>query len=69
VYSLNVSPGISYFLSDKWALKTSFGSLFYRRTNAKITEGSEGERYELKDSEFGFNFSMDSYSLGIAYYF
>ncbi|MBS2101025.1 hypothetical protein [Carboxylicivirga linearis] len=68
-YSINARPGISYFLSDKWALKTNFGSLFYQRTNKKITEGVEGKQPELKDSDFGFSFSMNSFSLGVGYYF
>jgi len=68
-YSLNTRPGLSYFLSDKWALKTNFGSLFYQRTNKKITEGVEDKQPKLKDTDFGFNFSMDSFSLGIGYYF
>ncbi|WP_439185911.1 hypothetical protein [Carboxylicivirga taeanensis] len=68
-YSLNARPGLTYFISDKWALKTNFGSLFYQRTNKKITEGVEDKQPKLKDTDFGFNFSMDSFSLGVGYYF
>nr|WP_319400697.1 outer membrane beta-barrel protein [uncultured Carboxylicivirga sp.] len=69
IYSINVRPGINYFLSEHWALKANFGSLFYQRTKEKITQGAEDHENETKSSEFGFNFNTDSFSMGVGYYF
>lgn len=67
--SIGAQPGLSYFLSDKWALKANFGRLYYSKTTREISEGFGDEKLELTDKNFGFNFSMDSFSLGIGYYF
>ncbi len=68
-YGFNVRPGLSYFLSDKWTLKANFGSLYYQETTRKITEGVDNMEPKLKDTDFGFNLNMESFSLGIGYYF
>ncbi len=67
--SLNARPGLSYYLSDNWALKASFGRLYYRNTSRKVTEGLEEQQPNLKETNFGINCSMDSFSLGLGYYF
>lgn len=71
IFALNLTarPGLSYFLSDKWALKTSFGSLYFHKTNKKVTEGIDEQEPKLKDTDLGISFNMDSFKLGIGYYF
>lgn len=68
-FSLVVAPGLNYFVSDKWAMKMNFGSLYYTKRNSKIIEGFGDEEPELENEDFGINFSMDSFSLGVGYYF
>lgn len=67
--SLTARPGLSYFLSNNWALKTNFGSLYYRKTNKKVIEGHDDQQPKLNDTSLGINISMESFSLGIGYYF
>ena len=56
--SLNVAPGISYFLSDHFAIESTFGNLGFssEKTNE---EGSEA----TKNIDFGFNLSTTSFAL------
>jgi hypothetical protein len=68
--SLFIQPGLSYFIAEKWALKANFGSIYYSNDRIKITEGlSPNEDSTLKDETAGISFNMDSFSLGLGYYF
>lgn len=57
--TINLVPGMMYFVSDKVALEMNLGELFYR--NANINGG-------LKSDNFGLNFNLSSILLGASIY-
>ncbi|WP_289056110.1 hypothetical protein [Carboxylicivirga marina] len=67
--ALTARPGLSYFLSDKWALTTHFGYITYKKTNKEVSKGMEDEHPKLNDTDFGISFNMNSFRLGVGYYF
>ncbi|MBS2101014.1 outer membrane beta-barrel protein [Carboxylicivirga linearis] len=60
-------PGISYFLNNHWALKTTFGKIYYSNTKTETYTG-ENKNKDSSD-DFGINLSMDSFSFGASYFF
>ncbi|MCU4176957.1 hypothetical protein [Carboxylicivirga sp. N1Y90] len=66
-YRLAVLPGISYFISEKFAIKTYFGALYYNYATVKVIE--QEEEFKSKSNDFRLDFSMDSFGLGASYYF
>jgi hypothetical protein len=68
-YRLNVSPGLTYFLNEKWALNANIGQLFYshqKETPDNYTGFSEQPKNIHKD--FGLSFKFNTFSIGIQYY-
>jgi len=59
---VGVSPGVSYFLSDSFALEASWGLLGYT-TNDNGGDGAD------KTNTFGLGLDMDDLSLGLVYKF
>lgn len=68
-FRVNISPGLTYFVSEKWAVSTTFGQIFYNRTREDVepASGNVGE-WEFINKEYGFDLSFNSFSLGIQYY-
>lgn len=54
-FSVNVTPGLAYFVSEKIALELNLGGLFY--TSQDINQNINTENY-------GFNFNLSSLTLG-----
>ena len=68
-YRLNVSPGLTYFLNDRWALNASIGQLFYSHTK-ETPDNYTGvsEKPKNIDKNFGLSFKFNTFSIGIQYY-
>lgn len=61
-FGIGVRPGISYFLSDSWAIEAMIGELGYS------TEKPDEDDAESTDT-FGLNLNMESISFGVIYKF
>ncbi|WP_299388231.1 outer membrane beta-barrel protein [uncultured Lacinutrix sp.] len=61
-FGIAVSPGISYFVSDSFSLRASFGALSY--DNAK----GDWDNAEAVDT-FGLNLDLSEIKFGVAYKF
>lgn len=61
---LSISPGISYFPSDKFGLGASFGSLGYTRRNYK----NERDAPDTKSDAISLNLNASSFALNFSYY-
>ena len=59
---IGVSPGMSYFVSDSFALRAAVGSLGYSSSKAD-TDGAEAT------NTFGFSLDLDSIEFGVTYKF
>ena len=59
---IGVSPGMSYFVSDSFALRAAVGSLGYSSSKAD-TDGAEAT------NAFGFSLDLDSIEFGVTYKF
>ncbi|MCT4586772.1 MAG: porin family protein [Carboxylicivirga sp.] len=66
--SISASPGLCYFLSDKWALKTEFGNLYYQWSKNKTTN-DWGDELETTNNGFGISLDLSSIQFGATYYF
>ncbi|HEX8061236.1 MAG TPA: outer membrane beta-barrel protein [Cyclobacteriaceae bacterium] len=62
--SVFITPGVTYFLSDRFALNASFGSLYFR--NSKVT-GTSQAGYHQKD--FYANFALNAIGFGASVFF
>lgn len=71
IFSLGVSisPGLTYFLTPKWALYAQYGNVYYAYEHNKIysTNNSEFDR-ESDQNRFGASLSLNSFGLGIQYF-
>lgn len=63
-YGFAVKPGFNLFLSRKWALEASFGSLAYEATKQSPENSKSSERSD----KFRFNFNMATLSLGAQFF-
>jgi hypothetical protein len=66
-YSVSVGTGLSYFLTEKWALEATFGAVSYNAEKTDRKDTSDND-IEFKSSGFQFNFGIDSFSLGLKYF-
>jgi outer membrane protein len=66
-YSVGVNTGLNYFLSEKWALEATFGSIRY---NAAKTDRNDQyyTESEFKSSGLQFNLGIESFSFGLKYF-
>lgn len=66
---VNITPGLTYFISNKWALRGSIGQLFYNRKQEKIaTDIGLSEDPKNVDNNYGLNVSFNTFSIGFQYY-
>jgi opacity protein-like surface antigen len=61
-FGIGVRPGISYFLSDNWAMEAMIGELGYE-TSKPDADGAEST------DTFGLNLNLESISFGVIYKF
>lgn len=64
-FGIGLTPGITYFISDKWALKTSLGELYYKHT----VETQSDRSPDLKNinNNYGLNFRLNTFTIGFQY--
>ena len=62
-FGIAIAPGVSYFLSDSWAIEATWAALSFR--NSKNADIDDAEA----TSEFGLNANLESISLGLIYKF
>lgn len=61
-FNIGIAPGMTYFLSPKFALEMNFGSLAYNSTTNK-NSGVESKR-----ENYGLNLNLNTITLGFSYY-
>lgn len=64
-FNVAAAPGISYFISDSFALEAKWGLLAYRTTEPDLPEGFTSESTD----RFDFNLNFDALSIGLLYKF
>jgi hypothetical protein len=67
LFNVAVSPGITFFVSEKWGLEGSIGLLSYRSTTMKLDEDDADDDKDTSD-QFDFNLNFSSFSLGVQYF-
>ena len=66
-FSINITPGLAYFVTPKIAIQTTFGNLFYNYSISKIPNVSyDNHSYS---GNYGLNLNSSSFALGLNYYF
>jgi outer membrane protein W len=61
-FDIALAPGISYFVSDNWAIEASIAALRYE-TNKPDTDGAEAT------TDFGLNVDFSNVAIGVIYKF
>ncbi|GEM_PF-4129838 len=66
-FGIAVSPGMVFMLNENFGLEAAFGALGYNRTSTTPTEPD----IDLNnvDSNFGLDFTLRSFQLGLQHYF
>jgi len=68
VFNINASPGLTYFISNKWSLKCTIGQLYYNRTKYSLDESSDYyDGYENIDENLGLNLDLNTFTIGFQY--
>ena len=66
---INVTPGFTYFISDKWAVSGNIGYLYYNRKKEKLkTDLDLSEDLTNVDNDYVMNFGINQFTIGIQYY-
>lgn len=65
--SVSISPGVNYFLNDRWALEATLGSINYSTLNADASDNSPSFGGDSKLNNVNFNLGFSSFTLGINY--
>lgn len=65
--NFNVVPGLTYFISDKWALQASIGQVFYQFRDAKWKTDIQDEPKNTSHN-YGLNFSANTFRIGFQYF-
>lgn len=67
-FRVNVSPGVTYFLSPQWALTASFGQLFYNYKKEELSEelGLSNQPKNV-DTTYGVSFQFNTFGVGVQY--
>jgi hypothetical protein len=60
---LNATPGLSYFVSEKWALTCNVGRIYYSHKKVDIEDSSE----EMKHEDYGINVNFNTFTIGFQY--
>ncbi|MEM6765189.1 MAG: outer membrane beta-barrel protein [Bacteroidota bacterium] len=69
VIRLNVSPGLTYFFSEKWAVNAGIGQLFYNRIQETLEEdGGSGDEPRNVENSFGASFDFNTFTIGFQYF-
>lgn len=68
-YSSYIYPGVTWFLSKRWALNASFGKLFYDFKTTTMQDPSADSNDISKESNFGLDFQMNTSNIGVKYLF
>ncbi len=63
----NYSLGFSYFVSDKYALVTNFGRIYFKREEM-TTSPTVGEDFDNSNQSFGLDFSWNSFTVGVQFF-
>jgi len=61
---VNATPGLSYFVNDKWALTCSVGNIYYNYKEVKLEDDSNNK---VKDKQYGTNLDFNTFTLGFQY--
>jgi hypothetical protein len=61
-FNIGIAPGVTYFLSPKFALEMSLGSLAYNLTK------DSNSTIESKTENYGLNLNLNTITLGFSYY-
>ncbi len=68
-FRINITPGLTYFISDKWALRSSIGQLFYNRKQEKLTTDiGLSEDPKNINNNYGLRLSFNTFTIGFQYY-
>lgn len=62
----NIVPGLTYFISDKWAIQASIGRVFYQYRQANLKDSNPTSTNKVHN--YGLNFSANTYLLGFQYF-
>jgi hypothetical protein len=66
-FSINITPGLVYFITPKIGIQTTFGGLNYSYSISTIPNVSyDNHSYS---SNYGLNLNISSFALGLNYYF
>lgn len=66
-YSVNLSPGVVYFITKRIGLEASFGNIGYTSRTENVEE--QGQKLATyKDSGLNINFSATTFNIGINFY-
>lgn len=68
-YGIGVTPGLVYMLNDKFGLEAAFGRLGYSRQTSTLDEPDLDSDVKNIDTSFGIDLSLQSFELGLQYYF
>lgn len=64
--NIGVSPGFVFFVTPKFGIQTSIGSVYYQFTNS---HSKQAPTYTSNMANYGFNFNLTSFYFGINFHF
>ncbi|PTB91185.1 hypothetical protein C9994_16010 [Marivirga lumbricoides] len=64
-----VRPGILLMVSDKVGIESTFGFLGYKLSQAKLKDTNLDPTPTNKDQDFGLDLNLNTFSVGIQFYF
>lgn len=68
-FRINLTPGLTYFISNRWALTCDVGNIFYNRRQEKlVTTVNSSDDLKNVDSNYGISLDFNAFSLGFQYY-
>lgn len=66
---INMTPGLTYFISNKWAIQGSIGELFYNYKQEKIeADINQAEDEKNVDHTYGLSAQVNTFQVGFRYY-
>ena len=68
ILGVSISPGLSYFISDKFELEAAIALLGYTNTSNKTIPGSGADTQTYQNSNFQLNLTMSAINFGFKYY-
>lgn len=66
-YSVAITPELVYFLGPKLGISTNFSSIYYENLSSKNI--SVPTINQIKSNNYGFNFNITTFYLGLQYHF